>query len=82
MRKVTCWYQMACQILAILASRPDLAFTVQHLSQFLQAPRETHFKALQHVLKYVASTVGQGILLQADNKLHYKHILILTGSLC
>ncbi|XP_074328421.1 uncharacterized protein LOC141666331 [Apium graveolens] len=46
-------------------TRHDLAFTVQHLSQFLQTPREAHFKALQHVSKYVASTVHQGILLNA-----------------
>ena len=50
-------------------TRPDLAFTVQHLSQFLQEPREPHFNALVHVLKYVASTVGQGIMLKANEQL-------------
>lgn len=50
-------------------TRPDLSFTVQNLSQFLQEPRESHFKALMHELKYVASTMGQGILLKGNEKL-------------
>lgn len=50
-------------------TRPDLAFTVQHLSQFLQQPREAHYKALMHVLRYVASTMGQGILLKGNEHL-------------
>lgn len=50
-------------------TRPDLSFTVQVLSQFMQAPRDTHFKALQHTLRYVQGTVGQGILLQGSDQL-------------
>lgn len=50
-------------------TRPDLAFTVQCLSQFMQSPRTSHLEALHHTLRYVAQTAGQGILLQASDKL-------------
>ena len=53
-------------------TRPDLSFTVLALSQFMQSPTELHFQALTHTLHYVATTYGQGILLQAADtlKLH------------
>ena len=50
-------------------TRPDLAYSVQTLSQFLQAPKISHFSALQHVLHYVHNTSSQGILLKASDKL-------------
>ena len=49
-------------------TRPDLAYFVQHLSQFMQQPRDTHLQALHHTICYVAHTAGQGILMKgADN---------------
>lgn len=50
-------------------TRTDISFAVQTLSQFLQAPRVQHLSALHHLLRYVASTIGQGILLQASKQL-------------
>ncbi|XP_057543379.1 uncharacterized mitochondrial protein AtMg00810-like [Amaranthus tricolor] len=50
-------------------TRPDLAYAVQTLSQFLQAPKNSHYSALQHVLQYVNNTSSQGILLKASDKL-------------
>ena len=43
--------------------RPDLSYTLQFLSQFMQPPRASHFLALEHTLRYLAGSSGQGILL-------------------
>ena len=50
-------------------TRPDLAYSVQHLSQFMQEPRDTHLQALQHTICYVAHTAGQGILMSGTDRL-------------
>ena len=50
-------------------TRPDHAFTVQSLSQFMNTPRTPHLAALHYTLRYVAHTVNQGILLNSFNEL-------------
>ena len=50
-------------------TRPDLAFAVQHLSQFMQAPRVPHYNALLHVLRYIKGQPDLGVLL--DNNADY-----------
>lgn len=50
-------------------TRPDLSYSVQTLSQFMQHPSVSHFSALQHLLNYVHSTAGQGIFLKAGDQL-------------
>ncbi|XP_021769460.1 uncharacterized protein LOC110733681 [Chenopodium quinoa] len=50
-------------------TRPDLCYAVQTLSQYLHNPRMAHFKALHHLLRYVAYTAGQGIMIQSASNL-------------
>ena len=47
-------------------TRPDLAFAVQHLSQFMQASRVPHYNALLHVLRYIRGQPDLGVLLHKD----------------
>ena len=50
-------------------TRPDLSYTVQSLSQYMQKPREPHWKALMHTLGYVLYTNKQGIILKVKDRL-------------
>ena len=38
---------------AAVATRPDIAFTVSLLSQFLKNPGELHWKAMKRILRYL-----------------------------
>uniref|UniRef100_A0A3Q7G9C1 Reverse transcriptase Ty1/copia-type domain-containing protein n=1 Tax=Solanum lycopersicum TaxID=4081 RepID=A0A3Q7G9C1_SOLLC len=46
----------------------DIAFSVQHLIQFMQYPREPHLKPAYHVLKYLQQdpTLGMFISNKSD----------------
>lgn len=42
-------------------TRPDLSYAVNKLSQYLQTPRESHWKACKRVLRYVKGTLNHGL---------------------
>ena len=51
-------------------TRPDLAYAVQFLSQFLQDPREPHWQAVMHTLRYLSKDYTKGIYLNASTALN------------
>ncbi|KAK9048327.1 hypothetical protein SSX86_032710 [Deinandra increscens subsp. villosa] len=52
-------------------TRPDLSFAVQFLSQFMQNPKQPHWDAAMHTLRYVRTTPSLGLFFnnQPDYKL-------------
>lgn len=54
------------RLLYLQATRPDIAYSVNVLSQFVCDPRESHLEAAHRVLRYLKATPGQGILLTKD----------------
>lgn len=55
------------RLIYLLATRPDLAYSVHILSQFMQKPREEHWSAALKTVRYLKGTVGQGVLLRANS---------------
>ncbi|XP_019224176.1 PREDICTED: uncharacterized protein LOC109205870 [Nicotiana attenuata] len=47
-------------------TRLDIAYGVQHLSQFMQEPREPHLKAAFHLLRYLKGDPTRGIFMSTD----------------
>ena len=41
----------------------DISYSVQHLSKFMQSPREPHLKAAYHVLRYLKQDPTMGIFI-------------------
>jgi hypothetical protein len=48
-------------------TRPDIAFTVNRLSQFLQKPLLPHWQAAKHLLRYIKQTVNFGLHIQQSS---------------
>ncbi|KAK1414173.1 hypothetical protein QVD17_29914 [Tagetes erecta] len=51
------------RLLYLQATRPDISYSVNVLSQFVADPRQSHMNAIIRVLRYLKATPGQGILL-------------------
>ena len=49
------------QMYAMLATRPDLAYSIQQISQHSQKPTSTHEKAAKQGLRYLSGTAEEGI---------------------
>ena len=50
-------------------TRPDIAFAVSLLSQFMHSPGQIHFDAAYRVLKYLKGSPGQGLMFRKRNNL-------------
>jgi hypothetical protein len=51
---------------AALGTRPDLAFSVQHLSQFTTSYGQEHWTAIKYALRYLKGTRNGGIVFKKD----------------
>jgi len=51
---------------AALGTRPDIAFAVHHLSQFMTNHTKTHYTALQPVFRYLKGTKNTGIIFKRN----------------
>ncbi|KAL0291051.1 UNVERIFIED_CONTAM: Retrovirus-related Pol polyprotein from transposon RE2 [Sesamum calycinum] len=66
---------MVGRLLYFSFSRPDISFTVQQLSQLIQYPRQPHWEATLHLVRYLKGTpmlglffeVGSSFKLSADS---------------
>lgn len=55
------------RLIYLVVTRPDLAYFVHHLAQFMQEPRLDHWNAALRVVRYLKADPRQGILLRSDD---------------
>ena len=58
------------RLIYLLATRPDLAYSVHIISQFMQKPREEHWLPAVKAVRYFKGTIGKGVLFHANTTLH------------
>ncbi|CAJ2651351.1 uncharacterized mitochondrial protein AtMg00810-like [Trifolium pratense] len=66
---ITKYRALVGKLLYLTSTRPDIAFPVQQLSQFLDAPTSTHFKAAHKVLRYLKGNPGTGLFFPRNSSI-------------
>lgn len=78
----TAYRRLIGRILYLQISRPDICYAVHCLSQFLSSPTTAHLHAANHLLRYLKSSPGQGILLQAVSAFQLKAFVDADWASC
>ncbi|CAJ2668206.1 unnamed protein product [Trifolium pratense] len=58
--------QMIGCLMYLLATRPDLAFSVCLVARYMDRPTELHLAAVKRILRYLKGTINLGILYQRN----------------
>ncbi|XP_021856709.2 uncharacterized mitochondrial protein AtMg00810-like [Spinacia oleracea] len=63
----TPYQRLLGRLIYMSITRPNISFIVQPLSQFMHQPMSVHMQAAKRLLRYIAGTVNQGILLASTS---------------
>jgi len=63
----TSYQKLIGKLLYLNMTRPDISFSTQTLSQFLQQPKKSHMDAALRVVRYLKKQPGQGLLLTSSS---------------
>lgn len=53
-----------------IGTRPDIAFALSTVSQYLESPDKIHWNAVKRILKYLKGTVDYGLIFKANTSLN------------
>nr|XP_016496751.1 PREDICTED: uncharacterized mitochondrial protein AtMg00810-like [Nicotiana tabacum] len=55
------------KLLYFTITRPDIAYVVQSLSQFIHAPKKSHYNVALYVVRYIKDQPGLGLLMSSNS---------------
>ena len=61
------YQKLVGKLIYLTITRPDIAYSVHILTQFMQHPTTVHMQATKRLLRYLVGTISRGILLATDS---------------
>lgn len=65
----TYYRRLVGKLIYLTITRPEISYTVNTLSQFMQAPRQPHLDAVHRLLRYLKGAPGRGLYFPSEGKL-------------
>ncbi|GKV22643.1 hypothetical protein SLEP1_g32495 [Rubroshorea leprosula] len=65
----TRYRQLVGSLVYLTTTRPDIAYAVHIVSQFMDAPHSTHYAAMLRIIRYVKGTLFHGLHFSANSSL-------------
>jgi hypothetical protein len=72
LQDATSYRRVVGRLLYLTLTRPDISYSVQVLSQFMDSPRQPHMNAIVRVVRYLKSTHAQGLFYPSASSLNLK----------
>ncbi|WVY94335.1 hypothetical protein V8G54_033423 [Vigna mungo] len=66
------YQRLVGKLIYLSHTRPDIAYAVSVVSQFMHDPRERHMQAIDKILQYLKSSPGNGLLFKREDTLTMK----------
>ncbi|TYK03707.1 Retrovirus-related Pol polyprotein from transposon TNT 1-94 [Cucumis melo var. makuwa] len=66
---VSLYRQLVGSLIYLRVTRPDIAYAVHIVSQFMAAPQTIHFTVVLRILRYVKGTLGHGLQFSSQSSL-------------
>ena len=61
--------QLVGSLVYLTVTRPDISYAVHQVSQYLSAPRSTHYATVMRILRYLKGTLFHGLFYSAQSLL-------------
>ncbi|XP_039134202.1 secreted RxLR effector protein 161-like [Dioscorea cayenensis subsp. rotundata] len=68
----TCYRHLVGSLVYLTLTRPDIAYVVHVLSQFVSAPTYVHYAHLLRLLRYLRTTPSRGLLFSQHSSLELR----------
>jgi transposase InsO family protein len=69
LRDFTLYRHLVGSLVYLTVTRPDISYAVHQVSQFMAAPRSTHFSAVLRILRYLKGTLFHGLYFSSQSSL-------------
>ena len=75
----TQYQRLVGKLIYLSHTRPDIAYAVSMVSQFIHDPRERHFHMVNRIIQYLKSSLAKGLLFKKEKEQGHSNFRYIFG---